>query len=111
MAFFLVANRSCDFAAPCKPWRGVGTKQKERCREAARTAFLPCIAGPCLHATQSAREGRNKHTAHSQVDSGRSRRTNPRCGGSVLAPVGLRRPAVGREAWALGTIVIAGRVW
>lgn len=48
MAFFLVAKRSCDFAAPCKPWRGLGTKKKKKkkhCREAARTAFLPCVAG------------------------------------------------------------------
>lgn len=30
MAFFLVAKRSCDFAAPCKPWRGLGTKKKKK---------------------------------------------------------------------------------
>lgn len=50
------------------------------------------------------------HTLKWTRDWSRRRGGEPPPGGQA-APVGLRRPAVGRKAWALGTVVVAGRIW
>lgn len=62
-------------------------------------------------AADGRRREEETHTLKWTRDWSRRRGGEPPRGGGQAAPVGLRRPAIGRKAWALGTVVVAGRIW